>query len=277
MSVTAKLGAWFDPVRVAEHAVRWRLRRCFGRRLALWRCRPLLNEQIRTAPIFCISLPDATDRRAYVQAQARRLGLTGLRFLDAVDGRGDRADEFSHAGAYDDAVAMATEGRHLSASEIAVALSHRSAWEQISVAPQPYALVLEDDAILNASRLDSLDTTSLPDGWDACILEAWLRGKPPAGHIAGNAYDLSSYKGGAGGYLLSRAGARKLVAVSLPVSHPADGLFVWFNRQRDVRLGKGFSPATPALRAVLWWPFPVLNGSGTGHWASSIGTSVIPY
>ena len=212
-----------------------------------------------------------------MQKQADRLGITGLNFVDAVDGSKLTIDSFITSGLYDGELAVRYEGRQLGVNIIATALSHANVWEIVAFGNKDYVLVLEDDAIFRSNLFESVNPSLIPKKWDVCLLEAWLRNRPPKGYIWGNCYDLRSYIGGAGAYLLSQRGALKLFGVSKPVIHPADGFFTWYNRHLSEKKPPIVFQTKEQLHTYLWFPLPVINGSTAGFWTSSLRTPFYPY
>lgn len=94
-------------------------------------------------PIYIISLPGAAARRERMAAQFARLALP-YRFFDAIDGRGLSREAL-------EAAAPAHRRRYwnpLVPGEIGCALSHLAVIRTVAAAPDPYAVVLEDDVSL---------------------------------------------------------------------------------------------------------------------------------
>lgn len=270
-----RLNAWLDPLRRRKLRVKCTWRRWVGKEVSFAKLCPLVSDRIRHLPVLCISLPSDQAKRRFMARQAQRLGLKNFRFFDAIDGRVSSIRDFSAKGLYDDSLAVGYEGVSLSPPTVALTLSHFAVWEEIMREGHSLAMVLEDDAVFRGNLLDSVNVDMLPAGWDVCLLESWLRQKPPKENVEGNIFTLASYKGGSGGYLISSCGAEKLHHMSSPVFHPADGYFTWYNRHRCEKR----SPweLLPLLSVFLVYPQPVINGSGAGYWKSGLGTGVIPY
>ena len=97
--------------------------------------------------IFIISLPRAQERRVTMAAQMNALGLP-YTFVDGVDGQ---ALDLPNHPAYARAKRLLLCGTELTPGELGCLLSHRAACERILELGLPAAVVLEDDAILDAS------------------------------------------------------------------------------------------------------------------------------
>lgn len=209
--------------------------------------------------------------------QVGKLGLDAFRFVDAVDGRTVPMREFAAKGLYDDAMARRYEGRPVSGTNVALCLSHFAVWELVVREAWPVALVLEDDAVFQGAALDCVEMGLLPEGWDVCLLDAYLRHKPPRGHVRRNIFTMESYRGGTAGYLLSAQGARKLLRIAtVPVCHPVDGYMTWYNRHRLEGCPPWSELSLEPLESFLVYPRPVLNGSLAGHWGTCVGTGNCP-
>lgn len=186
-------------------------------------------------PIHYINLDRAADRRAFMEAQARRLGL-GLQRHRATEA-GDIADR-EHA-----ALAGRWE-RPLTRVELAVFLSHRALWQSIAEAGEP-GIILEDDAVFSrriGTFLGLLQgrLAGLAD-FDLINLETVGRRKflrPPAIPLGEglSLMPLDREKSGAGAYLLTPAGARRLLAGALQGAAPVDAYMFSVARLRIAQL-----------------------------------------
>ena len=167
-------------------------------------------------PIWVLSLPDSTDRRAEVRAQFEAIGLP-FSFLDAVDGRNGLPDEFERQ--VDRAETRAHYGYPMSDGEYACALSHQLAYKKIAVEGWPGAIILEDDVILTARFREFCDSRSYEAGsliqlfyFDAVVWKFGHRGTPVAGlrRLAESAWMTV-------GYSISADAAANIRANSLPL------------------------------------------------------------
>jgi glycosyl transferase, family 25 len=154
---------------------------------------------------FYLNLDQEIVRRQSIAQQLRRLGLKAAR-VEAVDGSKPLPPELS---AY-------FNPKHLmDAGALGCYASHIKAWKQILRQGLPHALVLEDDAILawDLPQLLAEVLAALPRDWDMVHL-----GTEPDRALCDVArvgsrriVQFSRVPPGAVGYLLSRAGAQKLL------------------------------------------------------------------
>ena len=268
-------GKWLDPLRIFKRKLKLAMRHLVGRQIALTRLHRITSDSVRQLPVLCISLPLDTAKRNYMRKQSRKAGFEEFRFIAAVDGRRTSTTELIAQGLYDDELARRYEGRSLTAGDVATTLSHAKAHRTVVSEMREVALILEDDAVFQEDRLNSIDLSLLPAGWDVCLLEAWLRDSCPRDVIHGNIFGMASYRGGAGAYLLSLNGARKLLSVSRPVIHPGDGAFTWYNRHLLEPNMPWHERVPQSLNVFLLYPFPVVNGSLSGHWRTPLRAGVV--
>jgi glycosyl transferase family 25 len=169
-------------------------------------------------PVYVINLARSPERRAWMEAQLSRAGVEG-RFVRAVDGRrfGARCE------------ALRRDGRPrpaLSKAEAASTLSHRRAWRQFLASAAEHAVIMEDDVHLGRGFRQILVLDWKRFSFDAVKLETmlyrvWLtrRGEPAAER---RLHRLGGEHLGAAAYLISRAGARKMLVATRDVSGCAD-------------------------------------------------------
>lgn len=180
--------------------------------------------------VYVINLARRPDRRAFMQQQADRLGLA-FDYIDAVDARTD-APDFAEIE-----VRAGLHGR-ISRGDLACTLSHRKFWRQFLETGEPYAVVLEDDAILADDCAQFFASTDwIPPGADVVKLERYGRLRPmfmdrnpPRAHTrsVGRFYGKCA---GTAGYVVSAAGARLLLAATASVDDPIDQMM--FNPGRS--------------------------------------------
>jgi glycosyl transferase, family 25 len=156
-----------------------------------------------TPPIYIITLASATQRRAFQQAQADRLGFEPI-WHPAV-GVDDMSDAFflQHAFSWQ---------RPLKRTEVGCFMSHYQLWQRIAQSDRP-AVVLEDDVILAPQWLQTLEQlVQCPDA-DLVNLEAVGKKQIGPANPCGSLqlHRLSLNSSGAGAYLLWPQGAKKLV------------------------------------------------------------------
>ena len=155
--------------------------------------------------IYIINLPKDTQRAKFQKNQFSRLGLP-YEMIDAVT-TDDISEDFYQSVAFD-------WERPLSKAEVCCFLSHKKIWELITEKNRR-AVVLEDDAILGENFDRSIISLMNVDS-DYINLEARKRKKIISKKtiVLNENYKLSGlYHGGTGaaGYLLTPAGANKLL------------------------------------------------------------------
>ena len=159
---------------------------------------------------FLINLDRSTDRLARMQAQFDRLGLSVER-IPAVDGLAvpdDLAPYFAHI--------QLGKKPIIEDGSIGCYASHLQALRRVVETRAPYALVLEDDAGLPENFHAVIDDTlhALPRGWDFVQLSRrHQRAFRPLASLpfGGTLVRYSRVPAGTSGYLISQAGALKLL------------------------------------------------------------------
>ena len=168
------------------------------------------SEKNGQVPIFYINLARRPDRRAFMEDQFNRLGLTAER-VEAVT-----PDDLPHS----DRIKYCNPDRRrwMTETEFACNLSHAMAWRRFLDDGSEHALILEDDATLSRSLPSFLGTVrdAAPDipvirietlGGEARRLGPVEQQIMP--HIA--LRRCFTRDAGAGGYLLTRAAAALLI------------------------------------------------------------------
>lgn len=161
-----------------------------------------------------ISLTDAAERRARMKEllDARNLPF---RFVDAVDGRDE---DLTRHPLYNRSMRLSAYGRDMLSGEIGCFLAHKKCYELIVSERLEAALILEDDVILSEDFPEVLNDI-LDTGIEYDLIrflghpKIIARGLRPvvtlrSGHALGR---VKSTPGGGYAYLLSLAGARKLL------------------------------------------------------------------
>jgi glycosyl transferase family 25 len=175
-------------------------------------------------PIFVINLVRHSNRRAFMEMQLNGIGLD-FEFFDAIDGRLLSADEL--AKNYDSELALATIERDLTPGEIGCALSHLGIYQRIVANDLPFALVLEDDALIGAQFqgvLENMLGMIHPNEEKVVLLvhtqkySNWSSRKIDNDHKLVPAVDAYC----AHAYLITQAAAKKMLATLYPVHTVAD-------------------------------------------------------
>ncbi len=236
-----------------------------------WPVRHLGQHWLVDTPVYCISLRRAPRRRSNVERQARLLGLRRLQIVEAVDSKHLDKQTLISDGTYDEDASKRWHSEGLTINEIACSLSHLECYRRIVSANDPWALVIEDDALFRASRLRYLSLENVPQWANIVLLNSFLEKTPPSGSLGGALYSDESYAGSAAAYLLTAGTASQLLNAGAPVVHAADGLI---GRALDWKSAEPHSfrqrGCELKLRAVLMYPEGVTNGSTEHYYRSSL-------
>ncbi len=175
-------------------------------------------------PIYVISLDRALERRAHMRAQMVRLGLAH-EIVTAVDGREQPIAGLERL--YDRRRRLRTYGTDLTPAEIACCLSHLEACRRIAASEAGIGLVLEDDVVLSDTvapvlaelagmRRESFDVVRL-----AGLRERRSR---VVRQLSGGRHLVRLAVGpcGAQAYVITAAGARKLITYCTPIVQQID-------------------------------------------------------
>ena len=182
--------------------------------------------------VFVINLKRSLDRKKHMQALLDPLPLE-YEFVEAVDAS-DLTDEYIRE-VYDDAACQKSISRSLGRSEVACALSHLKAWRLIKERDLEYALILEDDVVIEDSEafLEILNLRkNYPEGWDTILmgsgmfprsypaLPSWFHTKKLY-----KKYKIARLVGvgiGAFAYLVTRTAIHQLLQQAQPLYLPID-------------------------------------------------------
>ena len=176
-------------------------------------------------PVYVINLARSPERRAFMVDQCEKAGVAPV-FVNAVDGRRRRS----------------TKPLRLSVAETALILSHRKVWRRFLAAADDFALVLEDDVHLGEDFPALLAADWRAHRFDAVKFETlfhrvWLARR---GAALGRRRlrRLGAEHLASAGYLVARAGARKMLAMTRGLAEPIDqtlfGRNTVFERRLDI-------------------------------------------
>ena len=161
-------------------------------------------------PLYVINLARSPERRAFMAQSLARAGVAP-EFVAAVDARACRSPR---------------PPRALSRAETALILSHRKAWRRLLRSAAAHAAVLEDDAHVGEGFASLLDADWSGLAFDVVKLETmfhrvWLsrRGRPFGGRELRR---LGAEHLASAGYVVSRAGAAKLLRATRGLAEPVD-------------------------------------------------------
>lgn len=177
---------------------------------------------------YVINLDKDVDRLQFFSENFSSLGLSFER-ISAVNGK-----EFPEADYQQFMKLRPRNNKTWLRGQMGCFLSHFKAWELIANGSENFCTVFEDDIHISPDLKHILDDTSwIPDNADIIRLETStnrvrLGTKPVAVKHGRAAYKVMSTSWNAGGYILSRSAAKKLVAIP-PVEHqPSDILLFNF-------------------------------------------------
>ncbi len=162
-------------------------------------------------PVYVLNLVRSPERRVFMSQALARAGVTP-EFVPAVDGRACRSQRPPRA--------------RLSTAETALILSHRKAWRRFLRGDAPYAVVLEDDTHVGEGFAALIGADWSAPRFDLVKLEtlfdrAWLS-RRAISFGDRSLRRLGAEHLGAAGYLVSRAGALKLLELTHPLAEPVD-------------------------------------------------------
>lgn len=176
-------------------------------------------------PVYILTLADAAERRQPLVDALDEMGIP-FTLWPAIDGRRGLPAEYEPL--IDRAAARQKQRRKMGNGEFACALSHHFIYRDIVEKSHPLALVLEDDARVDAELRDFLDHLGRDD-FDLLLLDHDRARVLPSdkkqfsdGRVAFRAV-VKPYL--TSGYLVTRQGAKALVERSLPITAPADWPF----------------------------------------------------
>jgi GR25 family glycosyltransferase involved in LPS biosynthesis len=195
-------------------------------------------------PIYVINLERSEHRRRFALNHLASLGLSGEIF-PAVDGRRLEPAEIDRS--YSDALAHERFSRSLSKAEIGCALSHLRLYDRIAQSGVPVTLVLEDDAMLGDDGPEALAALIAEWPADADVVQLIYESRDHV-RVSPRLVRFTMERSmpvAAAAYLLTPAGARKLIDHAYPIHYPADSLI-----GRSPRWGTGVYGAAPQLVTI---------------------------
>ncbi len=95
---------------------------------------------------FCISLPEANNRKRFMESQLRRLGVE-FTWVAGLDGRALKEGSFREFS--DQEYQFRTNGQLFAAEQVGRALSHLKAYRKMLESGYGRAVILEDDTLLD--------------------------------------------------------------------------------------------------------------------------------
>ena len=187
---------------------------------------------MKSPPVYVISLLRAESRRLSIARRLQSLGIS-FEFVDAVDGA--ELDLSKYADRLDERLMRLHNKHQLTCGEIGCFLSHYQLWERMIVKNTAYAVILEDDVILQDDFMEVINALpSIGWYWDVVRLSAFFERR--IGHTLcpiGQCRSLVRYKkytAGTTAYVMSLAGAKILREYCYMIREPIDMLYEqWWN------------------------------------------------
>ena len=196
--------------------------------------------------VFLINLDNSTERFTFMDEQLKQLGIEYER-ISAVYGKDLHAVDV--AKVYDPHTNLQKYDKKLNLGEIGCYLSHVQCWQMIIEQELDYALILEDDSILDADLTTVMQhIDNLSSNWDYIKL---CHGRKQKGVVTSvqldERFSLSTclkLPSSTRGQCVSFEGAKKLLATAYPIARPVDiDIQYWYEKQ---------------LRCFVVRPFPIV-------------------
>lgn len=182
-------------------------------------------------PIFLINLDRSRHRLEDVDKSMKQLGLDYER-VSAIDGRVISTSDIN--AAYSHKLNAERYNYDLTQGEIACYMSHRKAWQKLLDSDHQAAIILEDDIVLSPAfahlhhATAEIENSAYSD-WDIIKLAQPFKPKESRQLDTIGDFQLVDYikpPMGACGYLISRKGAKKMLART-PFFRPVDVDMQW--------------------------------------------------
>lgn len=175
-----------------------------------------------SVPVYVINLARSAQRWDDVKRSADQFGIE-LRRIEAVEGKLLRNDQL---GNFDEAGFRRRHGKIALPAEVGCYFSHIYALEAIIAAPEPYAVIVEDDVRFTPDFEPFVASAIRLRGWDVIkLVNHRIAGFRRFGAVGGSYWIgrcLHGPLGSSAAYLLTRDGARKLLEAIKPMSLPYD-------------------------------------------------------
>ncbi|MBN9046648.1 MAG: glycosyltransferase family 25 protein [Rhizobiales bacterium] len=172
-------------------------------------------------PVYAINLARSRDRFERLAASAARFSVD-LRRVEAVEGKALTLEALRD---FDAAGFRRLHGKIAMPAEIGCYFSHIDALAMIAAAPEPFAVVVEDDVAFTDDFLPFVEEMTHISGWDAVkIVNHRTRAFRPCRRVGKFRVGrcLHGPLGSSAAYMVSRTGAAKLLATIRPMRLPYD-------------------------------------------------------
>ena len=173
-------------------------------------------------PVYAINLARSRDRWERLKASADLYGIE-LRRVEAVEGKLLAADEL---GDFDEAGFRRCHGKIAMPAEIGCYFSHIRALQAIADAPEPFAVIIEDDVVFTPGFSPLVERLTALTGWDAVKFvnhrTAAFRAFRQVDADFSIGRCLHGPLGSSAAYMVTKQGAAKLLAAIRPMRVPYD-------------------------------------------------------
>lgn len=163
-----------------------------------------------SVPVYVINLARSKDRWDRLRSNANALSVD-LRRVEAIEGKLLSPAELTN---FDDAGFRRCHGKVALPAEIGCYFSHIRALETIADAPEPFAVIVEDDVVLSPAFNASVNQMTHILGWDVIkLVNHRLSAFRPFMQVNDEiavGRSLHGPMGSAAAYLVSKQAARKL-------------------------------------------------------------------
>lgn len=182
--------------------------------------------------VFVVNLEKAESRRQYISDHLSKMGIPFV-ITKAVNGYELSEEELNKE--YSAQKTFDLHGRYLGKGEVGCSLSHRNIYREIIADELKESIILEDDVELDPDFKNHVEVAIKNAGqeWDVIFLgqhifksrvrsvsvSFWNRSRISQKHIMGDPVEMIS---GTYGYIVSLAGAKKLLKMTDPIVSPAD-------------------------------------------------------
>ncbi|TXI16823.1 MAG: glycosyltransferase family 25 protein [Nitrosomonas sp.] len=169
--------------------------------------------------ITCINLLRRADKRKFIKKQLSRAGLD-FKIFPAIDGL-----ILDHHRLVDDGILAPDNycpatSKPLTSAQIGVYLSHYELWKAALRSPNKISLILEDDALFTCDKPTLQEyARHIPADTDLFFIN---HRKNKIKHVTLHASKFACHFWGLTAYFLTKQGAEKLIAMSLPIHKSAD-------------------------------------------------------
>lgn len=181
--------------------------------------------------LFVINLARRMERMAFMERQFAAVSLDFER-IDAIDG--EKLSEEDRGMAVNDFRWWCAQGYKARAGEIGCALSHRLALARIVDEGLPCACIMEDDVTLGEGFCHALETAERFLAMQAVPRVVLLT---PCGATKGRAAEKDGFvripwASSTGCYVVNQEAAKRLLAVTLPITSTIDDWRRWSEKGR---------------------------------------------